>query len=373
MRASSGNAKYSEGQRHDPTLRVHALELRLYQHFFTPHAARVATFVGWHILTFIGILLFLPGLGDLFLTAAVYAVGMFGVTAGYHRYFSHRAFRTSRGGQLLLALLAQSTLQKGVLWWASHHRLHHRYADKPGDPHSPITGGRLRAHVGWVFADEGQGRDDSRIPDLVRFPELRFLDRAYLLPPLALALVMGLVGGWKGVVWGFAVPMLAVQHVTFMINSAAHLWGSRPFDTADRSRNNPLLALLTFGEGWHNNHHHFQAAARQGFLWWELDLTWAMLRALSLTGLIWDLRQPPASVRAARRSRSLQAAERAQGVALGVHLAAVQAASIAAEKLRLADATLARAMQDEALRGKTRGARERPTVGGADGRAIEQG
>ena len=257
---------------------------------------RIAVFAGWHVLAVLGAVAYLPGWRELVLAAAVYAVGMFAVTAGYHRYFAHRSYRTSRGAQLVLAWLAQMTLQKGVLWWAAHHRRHHRLSDQPGDPHSPRQDGFWHAHVGWIFRDDSQARDDRLIPDLLKFPELRWLDRHYLLPPLSLILVLGLLGGWPAMVWGFAVPMLLVQHVTFAVNSLSHLWGTRPYETGDTSRNNALVALATFGEGWHNNHHHFQASARQGFLWWQVDLTWYGLRALASLGLVWKLTTPPARI-----------------------------------------------------------------------------
>ena len=228
----------------------------------------------------------------------LYGVRMFGVTAGYHRYFSHRAFRTSRAGQFLLACLAQSSAQKGVLWWAAVHRDHHRHVDTPRDIHSPSLQGFWWAHAGWVLSDAHDGFDPGTIRDLARFPELRFLDRFHALCPAALGVATFLfgawtgLGGWSAFLYGFVVSTVLLFHATFTINSLAHRWGSRRFPTPDHSRNNAFLALLTLGEGWHNNHHHCQSACRQGLRWWEVDLTYLGLVLLSWTGLVRELRPP---------------------------------------------------------------------------------
>ena len=257
--------------------------------FLLLHAAVLAVFLvpfGWGLLLF--------ALGS-------YLVRMFAVTAGYHRYFSHRAFRTGRVFQFLLAFLAQTTGQKGVLWWAANHRHHHGHADLPTDVHSPGQRGFLWAHVGWVLADTYERYDPKLVPDLVRFPELRFLDRHHWVAPWSLGALCFLAGslagpsGWAGLVWGFVVPTVALFHATFLINSLAHVWGSRRFATRDDSRNNLLLALLTLGEGWHNNHHAHPSAARQGLRWWEIDPTFYVLKCLSWLGLVRDLRRFPAS------------------------------------------------------------------------------
>lgn len=319
--------------------------------FLSSRFLRVAVFVAWHAITVLGVLLFLPGWGELALAAGVYAIGMVSVTAGYHRYFSHRSFQTSRPMQFALAWLAQSTVQKGVLWWAAHHREHHRFSDQPGDPHSPWMDGNWHAHLGWVLSADRLERNDQNIPDLLKVPELVWIDRFYLLPALVLGLVLGMFGGWNAVVWGFAVPVLGVQHATFTINSVAHLWGVRPYDTADQSRNNALLALLTFGEGWHNNHHFYPGAARQGFLWWQVDLTWYVLVALRSVGMVWDLREPPARVHLARRGRSLQRAERVRNQAEKAEQQAALVARRAIDRLEQASTALALATEhDEARR-----------------------
>jgi len=225
---------------------------------------------------------------------ALYGVRMFGVTAGYHRYFSHRAFRTSRAGQFLLAFLAQTTAQKGVLWWAAVHREHHRHPDTEQDIHSPQVQGFWWSHVGWVLSDAYDGFNPGNVRDLEAFPELRFLDRFHALCPAALGLAVLLWGGWSAFLYGFAFSTVALWHATFTINSLAHRWGARRFPTPDQSRNNAFLALLTLGEGWHNNHHHCQGACRQGIGWREPDPTYAALKLLSRVGLVRDLRPRPA-------------------------------------------------------------------------------
>ncbi len=234
-----------------------------------------------------------------------YAVRMWAVTAGYHRYFAHRSYKTSRAFQLVLAVLGATTMQNGPIWWASVHRRHHKDSDGPGDHHSPTKHGFGYAHVGWAFdltvpAPRG---DTSNVTDLTRIPELRWIDRYDWLPLGAYALACVAIGGWSGFVWGFVVSTLAVFHATMLIISLAHMWGSRPYATRDQSRNNALLAAITLGEGWHNNHHHYMSSARQGFRWWEIDVTYYVLRALAGLGVVWAIREPPASARNARVRR----------------------------------------------------------------------
>jgi stearoyl-CoA desaturase (Delta-9 desaturase) len=231
------------------------------------------------------------------LALASYVPRMFFVTAAYHRYFSHRAYKTSRWFQLVLALGAMSTTQKGVLWWAAHHRVHHKTSDQPGDLHSVRQSGFWWAHMGWIVSRELEATDLQKVRDLAGFPELRWLDRWWFVVPSALCLAIFAIGGWFGVVWAFAVAQVVTWHATFTINSLSHLFGTQRYRTGDDSRNNLGLALLTFGEGWHNNHHHYQVSARQGFRWWEIDLTYYGLRALSAIGLIWDLHGVPDHIR----------------------------------------------------------------------------
>ncbi len=230
------------------------------------------------------------------LAIGLYGLRMFAVTAGYHRYFSHRAFRTSRAFQFVLAVLAQSSAQRGILWWAAKHRRHHHHADTELDVHSPVRRGFLYAHLGWIFVPQNDLTEEGAVPDLARFAELRWLDRHPYLPAIVLGTASWLALGWSGLVVGFCWSTVAVWHATFGINSLAHVAGRQRYVTGDHSRNNWLLALLTFGEGWHNNHHAYQASARQGFRWWEYDFTYYVLRSLSWVGLVWDLRSPPAAV-----------------------------------------------------------------------------
>jgi stearoyl-CoA desaturase (delta-9 desaturase) len=226
------------------------------------------------------------------LAGVSYLLKMWAITAGYHRYFSHRAFKTSRAFQFLLGLLGTMAMQNGPLWWASWHRRHHRYSDTPKDAHSPIQGGLWHAHIGWFLNGSHDTPNLSNVRDLARYPELRFLDRHKWLPLVAYAGGMYAIAGLPGVVWGFVVSNIACLQATMCINSLAHVWGTRRFATPDQSRNNPLLALFTLGEGWHNNHHHEMNVARQGLMWWELDVTYYTLLGLEWAGIIWDVRRP---------------------------------------------------------------------------------
>jgi len=232
------------------------------------------------------------------LAIGVYFARMILVTAGYHRYFAHRSFKTSRAVQFLLALGAQSAAQRGVLWWANHHRWHHKHSDDVHDVHSPRRRGFWYSHVGWVMSPTWDDTDPVMVSDLARYPELRFLNRdlIHMLPTVALALAFLLIGGLHGLVWGYFVTTVLVWHGSFSVNSLSHLFGKRRYRTTDDSRNSMLLALLTTGEGWHNNHHHYQSSANQGFRWWEIDVTYYVLRLGAAVGLIWDLRRPPKNV-----------------------------------------------------------------------------
>ncbi|MEZ4332813.1 MAG: acyl-CoA desaturase [Myxococcota bacterium] len=256
----------------------------------------LATVIYWGIHASC-LLVLVTGVGrlELALCLGLFWLRLFGITAGYHRYFSHRAFQTSRAFQFGLALLGCAATQKGPLWWAAHHRRHHAYSDQPGDTHSPREG-FWWAHQGWIFHPSSSRTELARIPDWAAFPELVWLDRWHVLVPLALAVGCFAVGGLSGLVWGFCLSTTLLWHATYSINSLAHRFGSRRYATTDDSRNNLWLALLTLGEGWHNNHHHYMASARQGFFWWEIDVTYLVLRGLARVGLVWDLREPPARV-----------------------------------------------------------------------------
>jgi stearoyl-CoA desaturase (delta-9 desaturase) len=274
---------------------------------------RVVPFIAMHLACF-AVVFVGTSVTAVLVAASLYALRMFAITGFYHRYFSHRAFRTSRGAQFAFALLGATSVQRGPLWWASHHRHHHAHSDTPVDAHSALQHGFFRSHVGWFLTRENFATRKALVPDLARYPELRFLDRFDLLAPLALLAMLYIAGEWLAatapglatdglqlVAWGFCVSTVALYHATFTTNSLAHRFGWRRYATRDDSRNNPLLALLTFGEGWHNNHHHFPGSARQGFFWWEIDLTYYGLRALAALGVIWDLKEVPPAVLAARR------------------------------------------------------------------------
>jgi stearoyl-CoA desaturase (delta-9 desaturase) len=227
---------------------------------------------------------------------ALYWLRMFGIGAGYHRYVSHRSYSTGRFLQFILAFLAQSSAQKSVLWWAAKHRHHHLHSDTQQDVHSPRHKGFVYSHLGWVFSRKHDATDLVKVADLASFPELRWLHKFEVMPAAVLAVLCFLIAGWSGLVIGFLWSTVLVYHATFCINSLAHVHGRKRYVTGDDSRNNWLLAFFTLGEGWHNNHHAYQSSARQGFRWWEIDVTFYVLKALSLVGIVWDLRSPPAEV-----------------------------------------------------------------------------
>ena len=290
--------------------------------------------------------------GTLILCGVLYGVRMFGVCAGYHRYFSHRSYATSRAMQFVLAVLAQSSAQSSVLWWAAKHRHHHRFSDTDQDVHSPVRRGFLHSHVGWVFERRNRGTDLVQVEDLAQFPELRWLHRFELAPAVLAGVLSYAIAGWQGVVVGFLWSTVLLYHATFSINSVAHVWGRSRYVTADGSRNNALLALLTLGEGWHNNHHAYQSSARQGFRWWEIDPTYYGLLGLAKLRLVWDLKSPPAAVVANAHqlpSRVVQRAAEQLAEAFNPDLIAVALRS-AAPEFRLAEvqARLAEAGQKAA-------------------------
>ena len=247
--------------------------------------------------------------------ALLYLLRMFAITGFYHRYFAHKAFKTSRAVQFIFAFLAASAAQRGPLWWASHHRHHHAHSDHPEDPHSPKQHGFFWSHLSWFLANKNFRSKNERIKDWLKYPELTLLDRYDVVAPLALALGLFGLGAWlenaapylqtNGMqlfIWGFVISTVLLYHMTFTVNSLAHVWGKRRFLTNDDSRNNPVIAIFTLGEGWHNNHHHFPSSARQGFYWWEIDLTYYGLKILSALGLIWDLSKVPVEVLSQKRS-----------------------------------------------------------------------
>ena len=236
----------------------------------------------------------------------LYIIRMFAITGFYHRYFSHRTFATSRAAQFLFALVGATAVQRGALWWAYTHRHHHQHSDEPVDPHSPRQHGFLWSHIGWITSSKNFPTDYRRVKDLAKYPELVFLNRFDVLVPVLFAVAIYFVGrllhayapglgvtGMQLLVWGFFISTTALFHGTSCINSMAHVFGNKRYDTGDDSRNSFLLALITLGEGWHNNHHRYMGCTRQGFYWWEIDITYYGLKTLSWLGIIWDLRRVP--------------------------------------------------------------------------------
>jgi stearoyl-CoA desaturase (Delta-9 desaturase) len=258
--------------------------------------AMTIPFWGVHVLAIVGVVLLGFSWQGLALCAALYLPRMFFVTGAYHRYFSHRSYKTSRWFQFVLALGATMTAQKGPLWWAAHHRMHHKLSDQPGDLHSVIQNGFWWSHMGWILSRDLEDTDHSRIKDFARYPELVWLDRLWIVPPVAVGVATFFLGGFFALVWGFAVAQVLCWHGTFTINSLSHVWGGRRYATSDDSRNNFVLATITLGEGWHNNHHHYQVAARNGFMWWEVDVTYYVLRALAAVRLVRELHGVPAHI-----------------------------------------------------------------------------
>lgn len=249
-----------------------------------------------------------------YFAVVLYVIRMFAVTGFYHRYFSHRAFRTSRFTQFVMAVLGATAVQRGPLWWASHHRHHHAYSDDHKDSHSPFQHGFMWSHLGWFLASRNFSTQTHRVKELASFIELRMLDRFDVVVPILFGVAIYLLGDWlfaaypefgtNGLqlfIWGFVISTVFLYHGTFTVNSLAHVWGKRRYATKDQSRNNFFIALITLGEGWHNNHHHYPAAASQGFYWWEIDFTYYGLKLLSALGLIWELKKVPVKIRESKK------------------------------------------------------------------------
>jgi stearoyl-CoA desaturase (delta-9 desaturase) len=239
----------------------------------------------------------------------LYVVRMFAITAGFHRLFAHRTYKTGRIFRFLIAFTGTAAYQKGPLWWSSHHRRHHLHADTEKDLHSPLSRTLWHSHVGWFLSRDSLATDYKLIPNLLKYRDLRLLDRYYFVPPALLALSLFLLGAlleryaphlgtnaWQMLAWGFFLSTVLLYHGTFTVNSLAHVFGKRRFATLDNSRNNLFVALITLGEGWHNNHHYYPSSERQGFRWWEIDMSHYALNALSRLGVVWDLRSPPPGI-----------------------------------------------------------------------------
>ncbi|MGX5175410.1 acyl-CoA desaturase [Aliikangiella sp. IMCC44653] len=276
----------------------------------TINLTRIIPFILMHLVAIVGPFYVGFSWAAFWVCVLLYLVRMFAITAFYHRYFSHKNFATSRVVQFLFACVAASAAQRGPLWWASHHRNHHRNTDLASDPHSPRQKGFLWSHTLWFLADKNFSTELSRIKDFAKYKELRWLDRFDMLIPALLAFALYLFGALLAsyfpelktnasqmLIWGFFVSTIVLYHATYTINSLAHKFGSRRFETQDDSKNNFILALITLGEGWHNNHHYYSGTVRQGFKWWEIDITFYLLKAMSSVGLVWDLKPIPPKVK----------------------------------------------------------------------------
>ena len=240
----------------------------------------------------------------------MYFIRVFAITGGYHRYFSHRTYNTSRVFQFMLAFAGASSAQLGPIWWASHHRHHHEYSDTEEDIHSPISKSLFWSHIGWLLSCRYLKTEDYKgVNDLLVHPEIRFIDRYHIIAPVTLVLGFYVTGawlevhapalhtsGWQLVVWGYFLSTVFVYHATFCINSLTHIFGTQRFNTHDESRNHFILAMITMGEGWHNNHHRYPMSTRQGLYWWEIDPTYYILKFLSLLGIVRDLQTHPAQI-----------------------------------------------------------------------------
>ena len=245
----------------------------------------------------------------------LYVVRMFAITGFYHRYFSHRSFVVPRPVQFIMGMIGCTAGQRGPLWWAGHHREHHAKSDTETDPHSPRVTGFWFSHTLWFLTRRNFPMRSARVRDWLAVPELVWLERFDWVPFLLLG--FGCYGfgawlgthhpalgtnGWQMLVWGFFVSTVVLYHATYTINSIAHGFGKRRYETADDSRNNAWLAIITLGEGWHNNHHHYPRSARQGFFWWEIDLCYLGLCVMRTLGLARDLKPVPLDIRNATGS-----------------------------------------------------------------------
>ncbi len=258
-------------------------------------------FLLFHIVGIVGVFLVPFSWSMVGLCLVSYVVRIFGITGGYHRYFAHKTYKQNRFMQFLMAFLGGSSHQKGALWWAAHHRHHHKYSDQPDDTHSPVQEGFWWAHMGWILVRENDATKWEYIKDLSKFPELRFLNKNHWIPGVTFAVALLIFGGPAALMWGYFLSTVLVWHGTFAINSLSHVYGSRRYETTDDSRNNPILGLILLGEGWHNNHHTYQNSTRQGFYWWEIDLTYYALIVLRALGLVHGMKEPPLEILEAKR------------------------------------------------------------------------
>lgn len=275
----------------------------------------IAMLVFWIVQVSALLVFFVPfSFAYLGLWAISHFLRAIGLTLAFHRYFAHRAFQMNRVARFFWAFVGTAAMQKGPLWWAGHHVNHHRFADREGDPHSPMVSGVYYAHIGWFLNDAKHNVIEASNPvirDFSKAPEILWLDRLFFVPPIMLAGAMYLAGGLPWLIWGFCLPTVTLAHATFAINTVNHLFGSRRFDTIDESRNNIITAVFAVGEGWHNNHHRYQRAARNGFYWWEFDPTWYTIRLMQMVGLAWDVQPVPARIYEEARAGQARRAKKA--------------------------------------------------------------
>lgn len=255
----------------------------------------VLRFVLLHLLCLLPIWVGYSGMSLLF-GATMYASLVFAITAGYHRYLAHKSFKTSRVFQFLLCFLGTLSLQRGCIWWAANHRAHHKLSDTPEDPHSPVQSGFWYSHMGWIFNQKNDKTRWGMAKDLAKFPELKFLNSYWMYIYFGWCAAVLILLGPQFLVWGCFIATVAVWHATFCVNSLLHVWGKQDYPTKDQSRNNPWLSFVVFGENWHNNHHFYSSSVRQGFRWYEIDITYYVLCILEKLHIIWDLRRPPSQV-----------------------------------------------------------------------------
>ncbi len=240
---------------------------------------------------------------------ASYFIRMFAITAFYHRFFSHRCFQTSRVIQFIFGFLGAASAQRGPLWWAAHHRWHHKHSDSNSDIHSPKLKGFWWSHMLWFMAERNFRTKSKLVPDWNKYPELVLLDRFDILAPIVYAFFWFGIGefmrvfapvfetnGWQCLIWGFFVSTIVLYHATFVINSLCHTWGTQRYQTNDDSRNNFFLAIICLGEGWHNNHHHCKTSVRQGIKWWEIDISFYLLFLMEKLGLVSNLNYGPDNI-----------------------------------------------------------------------------
>ncbi len=275
-----------------------------------PRASSIILFVSLHLLP-LGALWTHVTAFDWAVCVALYFMRMFFVTGGYHRYFAHNTYKTSRWFQFFLAFMAETSAQKGVLWWGANHKLHHKYSDTPKDPHSMKLYGFWYSHIGWIIGPDYADTRYDLIPQFAKYPEIRWIDKYYLIPPITLAVLVTVLGavvnggsvsalfshGLSTLFIGFFLSTAILYHGVFSVNSIMHKFGKARYETGDESKNSWWLALISLGEGWHNNHHYYQSSTRQGFFWWEYDITYYILKLFSWLGLVWDIREVPKHIK----------------------------------------------------------------------------